>query len=568
MLTGNHVASKIGFLLLCALLTSMTHASVIATVDRNSIQEFELVRLTIRISGGAPDNPPEFGGLEKDFEIVNTQSQSSSSISIVNGRQTSSVRTDYVLTLRARRLGRLIIPPVRVGSEVTSAIAIKVIAQTSQTTNRMSRLVFFDTSVDTTTTYVQGQILYTVKLFYSESISGDFPPPPKIADVVIETIESEKRYESIVSNRRYYVLEKRYAIFPQKSGVMTIPREAFLGSRGSGGLFSSRQRINAVSQRHVVTVKTIPAGFKGDNWIPAKQLDLSESWAISPPRFRVGEPINRTLAITANGLPASLLPPFADLDLVNAKTYADPPETIEQAAGDGIASTIMTTIGIVPIEAGQLTLPEITVPWWNTELDRLEVAIIPERSYEVLAAIGAVTVAPLPPVPVLQPATDAPLLPTAPNYAMAIIAILGLLLLVTSWQWWAARSRLAEALNKDHAAIETLADSLNENQAFKNLIAACRSNEAAKAHRCLFLWGKAKHPQIESISDLVRLIGREDFAPCLGSLEQQLYSTEKSSEDQRVAWQGDELLRVVTAIRGTKEQVAEKSMLIKSLNPA
>ena len=280
---------RITIFVLCLVVAGFTHASVTASVDRNSVTEFELVRLTIRISGDAPDTAPDFSGIELDFEIINTQNHKSSSISIVNGRQTSSVRTDYVLTLRVKRLGRLIIPPIRVGAETTSAIPIHAMVQSSQTTRRMNQLVFFDTRVDTTNTYVQGQVLYTVKLFYSESISGDFPPPPKIEDAVIETIETEKRYESMVNNRRYYVLEKRYAIFPQKSGVMVIPREAFLGSRGRGGLFSSRQRVNAVSDKHLVTVKTIPESFIGTNWIPARQLTLSESWADNPPEFRVPE---------------------------------------------------------------------------------------------------------------------------------------------------------------------------------------------------------------------------------------------------------------------------------------
>ncbi len=554
---------RITIFVLFLAVAGFTHASVTASVDRNSVTEFELVRLTIRISGDAPDTPPDFSGIELDFEIINTQNHKSSSISIINGRQTSSVRTDYVLTLRVKRLGRLIIPPIRVGAESTSAIPIHATAQPSETTRRLNRLVFFDTSVDTTITYVQGQVLYTVKLFYSESISGDFPPPPKIEDAVIETIETEKRYESIVNNRRYYVLEKRYAIFPQKSGVMVIPREAFLGTRGRGGLFSSRQRVNAVSGKHLVTVKTIPASFIGNNWIPAKQLTLSESWADNPPAFRVGEPVNRVLVITASGLAASLLPPFSDLDLVNAKTYADPPESIEQSSLEGINSTNRTTIGIVPIKAGQLTLPEISVPWWNTRTDKLEIATIPETSYEVLPAMGAVTVTPVIPGPIPQPVLKTAPQVVATNYWMATAAVLGFLLLFTSWQWLASRSKLGAALKADPLPTGPTFDSPNEDQAFKSLTAACKSNNAKSAHQHLFLWAKARYPFIDSAMDLAQVTGRNEFADHLRSLEQTLYSARKQSD-----WQGGDLLKVVTRVRNTKQAVDHKSALIGSLNPA
>lgn len=559
--------SRINIFVLCALVANFTHATVTATVDRNSISEFEVVRLTIRISGESPDTAPDFSGIEQDFEIINTQNHKTTSISIVNGRQTSSVQIDYVLTLRARRLGQLMIPPIQVGREMTSAIPVRAVAQTTATTRRMNRLVFFDTSVDTTNTYVQAQVLYTVKLFYSDSISGDFPPPPKIEDAVIETVETEKRYESIINNRRYYVLEKRYAIFPQKSGVMRIPRETFLGSRGRGGLFSSRQRVNALSGKHLISVKTIPGSFTGDNWIPAKQLTLSESWAENPPRFRVGEPVNRVLVMSARGLAVSLLPPFEDLDLLNAKTYADPPESIEQVSAEGINSTITTTIGIVPIEAGQLTLPAISIPWWNTRTDKLEVASLAATTYEVLPAIGAVTVATPLPTPAAQPIPDAAPQSATGSYWMTIAAVLGLLLLFTSWQWRATRLKLGAVLETDNTSAGPTFDSPNEDQAFKDLTAACKASDAARAHRNLFLWGKARFPQIESTIDLVRLTGRHEFANCSSDLERALYSPGDHSSESQGDWQGNELLKLVTEIRNSKQEVDHRTALAGSLNP-
>ena len=91
-------------------------------------------------------------------------------------------------------------------------------SQTTQTNSqiqRMRELVFFETSVDKNSVFVQEQILYSVKLFYSESIRGDFPTPPSLQNTIVENVEEEKRYESIINRKRYYVLEKKYALFPQ-----------------------------------------------------------------------------------------------------------------------------------------------------------------------------------------------------------------------------------------------------------------------------------------------------------------------------------------------------------------
>ena len=166
MQIGNKM--KIGLLLACALFSVSLNGAVTATVDRNTVSEFDLLTLTIRVSGGEPDRAPDFSAISRDFDIINTQTQQSSSISFINGRQTSSVRVDYVLTLRAKRLGRLSIPPIRVGNEVTSAIPIQSVPRSVAETRRMNQQVFFETSVDTKNTYVQPRFP-VVKIVSQES---------------------------------------------------------------------------------------------------------------------------------------------------------------------------------------------------------------------------------------------------------------------------------------------------------------------------------------------------------------------------------------------------------------
>lgn len=558
MRTGSTM--RFGLLLLSALLSTALNAAVTATVDRNTINEFELLTLTIRVSGGEPDEAPDFSPIRRDFDILGTQSQQSSSISFINGRRTSSVRMDYVLTLRAKRLGRLSIPPIQVGNDVTSAIPIRSVPRSDAETLRMNQQVFFETRVDTKDTYVQAQVLYTVKLLYAESISGDFPPPPKIEDAVVETVESEKRYEAIVNNRRYYVLEKQYAIFPQKSGLLVIPRETFVGSRGQRSLFSNRQRITAVSEKHLINVKTIPQNFAGDDWIPAKQFSLKETWT-EDPVFRVGEPVNRILSMSAIGLAASLLPPFTDLNLDNAKTYPDPPDSIEQVGEDGIIATNTTTIGIVPITEGNLTFPEIRIPWWNTETDRAEVAIIPEATYQVLPAIGHVSVAPTMPATAMhREAQNVPPVASSP-YWMMLAAVLGLLWLLATWQWWSVRSRLAELEIAPEAPLPAF-ETPDEGRAFKRLGTACKASNAGDAHRELFLWGNARFSQIESIRDLKHIANSDAFTRALDDLEAALYSSAADAN-----WQGVELLKAVTQLSNTRETKDHKSALLGTLNP-
>ena len=69
-------------------ISPLSHAAVTATVDQNQISEFDVLTLTIRVTdqGGTE---PDFRALETDFTVINQQSQQNSSISLINGRQTS-----------------------------------------------------------------------------------------------------------------------------------------------------------------------------------------------------------------------------------------------------------------------------------------------------------------------------------------------------------------------------------------------------------------------------------------------------------------------------------------------
>ncbi|MCB1691756.1 MAG: protein BatD, partial [Pseudomonadales bacterium] len=432
-------------LVLLAFGCAAAQADLTATVDRNAISEFDLVTLSLRLANDPGNVTPDFSVVEKDFTIVSQSGPSRQSQFIFsNGQQMSESHTEWDITLRPKRKGTLTIPPIRVGNQQTQPIEIDVSAASASMTRRMNQYVFFDTSVDTHEAYVQGQIIYTVKLFYVDSISGDFPAPPNLSGAVVETIESEKRYESIVNNRRFYVLEKRYAIYPQQSGELVIPGERFNGARGRGSFFSAQEPVSAGSPAIKIDVKPRPASFTGEHWLPAKSVQLTESIKQDGSTLKVGEPFNRTLRITAEGLASSLLPPFAHLDLPNAKTYQDPPETNDSPMNGGVKSSLSTTIGIVPTEPGTLTLPAIEVPWWNTQTNKMEVARLPPHTFTVEPGNGA-TVS-VPETPTAEKSSRTPLASDkgmpAPNLWMYVAIGFAVLWLITLWLWFSLRRQI------------------------------------------------------------------------------------------------------------------------------
>ena len=548
-------------LILILFLLAPARADLVATVDRTIISDADLFSLTVRASDATADTEPDFSALERDFEVISISPKRNSQFRIVNGQTSSVVYVDYAIVLAPRRLGDLMIPAIRAGSETTQAIPVRVQQQSISQRQQMNQYVFFETSVDKNDTYVQGQILYTVKLFYTEAIGGDFPQPPILPETVVEVIENERRYESVVSGKRYYVLEKRYAVFPQRSGELVIPRERFSGTRGRGGFFSQKQQVSATSESHTINVRRVPENFSGDNWIPAKALEISESWTETPPQFRVGEPVNRVITLAAKGLSSSILPSVSDMSVEGAKVYADPPATENRVGADGLTAIQQTTIGIVPTQDGRLDLPEIRVPWWNTETDREEVALIPAATFTVLPALGEAVDVPSVTVPVTELTRPTNIQAGSSPIWQWVAVVLGILWLLTAWQWLMLRRRVAvlESATSSRFAATTFVDP-DEAREYKGLKQACQRNRAADTHRQLFLWCKARYPHFDS-ADQLKLMDT-DLAIEIDSLERYLYG-----QDNAGSWRGAELLKCIDRLKQQPVEVTDNRMLAAHLNP-
>ncbi len=552
------------------------HANLSVLVDRSNITDAELLKVTVRFDNPTAIQSPEWQNLSRDFDVISQSGPNQNrSVRIVNGQQTSENYVQWELSLRPKRLGSLTIPPLSMGGFTSNAIQIQVTQASAAVKRRLNEFVFFDTTIDTESTYVQGQIVYTIKLFYLDSISGEFPPPPTLDDAIVEIIENEKRYDAILNNRRYYVLEKRYAIYPQRSGRLIIPPETFSGTRGSRGFFSRGQQVVAVSDQHTVEVKPRPSSFSGDQWLPAKSLELSESWATNPPAFVLGEPINRTLFLKVVGLASSLLPPFENLDIENAKTYEDPPNKEQVTSADGIQSLLTTTVGIVPTRAGTITIPEVRIPWWNTQTDKQEIATLPEMTFQVAPGTQTTDSAPVYqpqkqaqlPVPGISTAQSMP--PTVVTDAnpiwMIVSGISTLLALCMAWMWWMTRSKL-NSLMLNPVPDEVAIASSNEPALFKTFKDCCQSNNALGARNALFFWVKARYPTINSSRELSRYIEDSAFALLLteeiSKLEAAIYSETPDSK-----WQGDSLLKHIVALRNEAARPQKKTALVAKLDP-
>ena len=541
-------------IILVFILPTISVAAVTTTVDRNIIEEGETFQLVIRYDEGDPDIEP----LKINFSVAGTAT--SSQVSIVNGK-INSVK-ELTVSLVPKTMGTFVIPPIVAGSEASAPIRIEV-KKPSFVQAQQGENIFLEAKADVQSTYVQSQVIYTVRLFRAVEIREGSLTEPDLSNAVVERLGEDVTFQTRRNGRLYQVTERRFAIFPQESGEFTIDPTVFQGqvleprtNRGRSNdpfdrFFQNQRtkRVRVKSKGLEITVNPKPLDADGENWLPAKRLILTESWQPDPPVFKVGEPVTRTLRIEAEGLTAAQLPEIKPFSSDGIKQYADQPMVETVLQNGALIGVREEKFAIVPTQSGKLVLPEIRLHWWNTEMNLQEIITLPPKEINVEPGEVAETFTSAP-APVIQPAESAPaaepiitkeVVKTVIEagywpivaISVAIMWILTGLGWFIYWQKTKVNSR--ESSSQNIASID--AASLGE--AMKLLKQACSENNPSNARAALIAWVKAAWPDntAPSLSYLADKLQDPTLNQSLKSLNQALYASDGQTWDGGQFWE-------------------------------
>lgn len=201
-----------------------------AEVDRDKVGMDGRVNLTVSIDGQGKESVQVELGNTEGFRVYSAGS--SQSVSIVNGKMTSSLQYNYILTPRNK--GTFRFGPVTVkqkGKEAsTSRIAIEVVAGKTPPANaprsgggsRASE-VFIRTKVDKSEAYVGEQITLTFQLFSRIRFWADPEyDPPSTVGFWKEDLPPQNSYYTDIKGDKYRVTEIKSALFPTSAGTLGI----------------------------------------------------------------------------------------------------------------------------------------------------------------------------------------------------------------------------------------------------------------------------------------------------------------------------------------------------------
>ena len=503
-----------------------------SSVDRTSIGEGESLTLTVRYNSNLLADDPDFSPLKQQFSIYNQQRKSS--FQFINGQSESW--TVWTLTLIPKRKGNLVIPALSFKGEKSKAIQIQVNKIAEDIKNKQQD-VFFDTQTDVTSAYVQGQILYTEKLYFSVNLDNSQLNEVKVDEAIVQSLGEVKHYATQLNGRSLEVYERQFIITPQTSGEMVIPGPIYSGEI-SNGRWRAGRPIRVTQPPIKIQVLPQPASYPQNAvWLPAQAIELDYKWIGNPQQFTLGEPLTLKIDMKAKGLGSAQLPAFALPEVDGLKYYPDQAITQDMTDGLGVIGSRSQSIAVVATRPGSLTLPEVRIPWWNTKLSKLEYAVIPAQRLTALTNGNKKTAKPSTEPPINQEQvpqaaiikTPAQTAPTSLMWPLISLCLL-LLWLGTLGLWWFKKPAQQSATTKD-------TDKAPPKANIKHIKKACQSNEPVAARKAILEYAQQHWGQNSaSLTDLSNWITDDSLSQALCLLDASLYSREADK-----SWQGEPL---------------------------
>lgn len=502
----------------------------VAQLDRTGVTLGESLELRLESSDSSQFSSPDLSALEGDFEV-------------------GALRPDFehcsgrcwTVRLFPRRIGSVPIPALPINQGQTQPLLLRVEeAKTPDPTPNGP--VFAEALLESTSVYVQQQAILRLKIYHALPLYADYRlSPPQTAAAEVEALGPAISYEKNLLGMRYSVIEYRYALYPQYSGLLFIPGQKFTANLAQG---STPQRLELKTPDLKLEVRGKPLGYPTDQpWLPTQRLQLEEDWSPDSPKLLIGEPFSRRLRLRAEGLSAAQLPQLLSTPASGLRRYPDQARLSHQITDDGLIGQREERELLIPLQPGLLKLPDIEVVWWNTREDRLERSRLTGRQWLVEQTSTPLT-----------PSAYSSLGPTGSDITLNAsgphsrlwhwqlsTAVLACTSLLGFGLWWHARRQPAipRPIVSSGPSPRTLLEELRR---------TCLANDPQGTRQALDAWAR---PQPETLANMAARFA--PLAEALDRLNGALYSEAGQN------WQGEALWEAINLLPPKPEEGPEQT---------
>jgi len=372
---------------------AISETQATASVNNNNVFLGDTFMLTIEVNDTGSEYQLDTSALDKDFSVG--RASRSQQTTYINGEFTQQIT--WTLPIQAKKLGTSTIPPLQIGDVSTQAITVEVNKPGKQQQSTANDTIFIENTVNKNTTYIDQPIILESKIYISDNISNAEMQPPILEGASVEPIQLDQPPSQIVRNGlRYQIFTYQYTITPSTSGEATITSPLLTGNIQKIQQINSYQHrrvsqpVNIRGNNLVLSVKEKPANFQGD-WLVSEDVRLIENNDLHTKEYTVGDPITRSISLQVASIALDKMPEIK-LNYDNSLRYYPDQDDLKQGTVNEILYSQRTiTHAIIANKSGQLILPEIKIPWWNSKTEKQEFATLPAQTITIKPALTSNT---------------------------------------------------------------------------------------------------------------------------------------------------------------------------------
>ena len=384
-MTFLHKCLSITLILFAISMPAFSATQATASVSNNQVYLGDIFMLSVEVDDTGSDYQLDTDVLKDKFTVfLPSRSQKTT---YINGE--FKAQTTWQVRLQANKIGTFTIPSLKVGDVKTQAITIKVDEPSAQQKSGQGDAIFIENSLNKSKIYLGQQVVLESKIYVSENISNADVLPPALDSIEVERIDPKPQSQIIRNGVRYQVFSYQYKITPSIAKDIMIPSPLLTGqmnrrvNQWQGQ--SAYQAINIRGNKVALTIKEVPSDFQG-NWLVSDDVRLIENNDLHSKEYAVGDPITRSISLQVASIAIDKMPEIK-LNYDNSMRYYPDKDDLKQGEINNKIYTQRTiTHAIIANKAGQLVLPEIKIPWWNSITDKQEFATLPAQTLTIKAA--------------------------------------------------------------------------------------------------------------------------------------------------------------------------------------
>ncbi|MCG6200964.1 BatD family protein [Psychromonas antarctica] len=532
-----------------------------ASVSDNQVSLGDQFILTIDLNDSDSDFQLDTRPLEQDFTVYRPSQNRSSKY--INGE--FSQHTQWQITLQPKSIGELTIPPLKLGTLITKAITISVKNASDKATKTPDNQVFMENRLDKSSAYLGQQLILTTQLFISQEANELALLAPELAGADIKVYGQDKKGQTIRNGIRYQTITRQFEINAKQAGQFTISSPLLRGSLREVVSVSDwhnriiAKPINIRGDSLDVEIKAKPATYQGE-WLISEDVRLFEEPALNQQTYHVGEPITRNITLQVASVDSDKLPTIKFNYPKSLRFYPDQ-DQVKEGQANGLTYGVRSLRhAIIANQAGDLTLPEIKLPWWNSQTDKQEFAVLPAQKITILAAEKSQKDVPMPsPATPIIPEKQLPEAVVVDNpsliyWQIAAILLLLALILLFFYHLSFRRSQVLKATAQVPAPLDNAYLSLQE---------ALKKRNAQLTYQALLNFAQSEFPTLTRLTQLVQYsnLSASEKAELLYEIKR----LEMACSNPSINWSADPLSLLIEKHRQQKKNQSADNIM--QLNP-